>query len=124
MTTVLDKLRFKPGMRVCVLDAPAGFQAELASLPTSVERAKALRGELDLVHVFVTRLAQLTPRLSKVKGALKAGGILWVSYPKADGLSTDLNRDVLRRALAKRGLQAVANVAVDEVWSAVRFKKC
>lgn len=49
-----------------------------------------------------------------------ARGILWLCYPKARALGTDLNRDVVRAVAAKVGLQTVALVAVDGVWSALR----
>jgi hypothetical protein len=54
---------------------------------------------------------------------VRPGGILWVSYPKqAKGPRSDLNRDVLREELARRGWQAVSQVAIDDRWSALRFK--
>ncbi len=52
-----------------------------------------------------------------------AGGILWVCYPKAKALGTDLSRDVVRETVARVGLETVALVAVDGVWSALRCKR-
>jgi hypothetical protein len=48
---------------------------------------------------------------------------LWTAYPKkTSGVETDLTRDVGWEPLHGLGLQAVANVAVDDVWSALRFR--
>ena len=44
------------------------------------------------------------------------------AYPKAGQLGTDLNRDRLWEAGRAHGLEAVAQVSVDDVWSALRFK--
>lgn len=44
------------------------------------------------------------------------------AYPKAGQLGTDLNRDILGGALAGEGVQPVRQVAIDEVWSALRFR--
>jgi hypothetical protein len=60
---------------------------------------------------------------SGVSAAVRPGGILCVSYPKQTSRArSELNRDVLRDELARRGWQAVAQVAVDDRWSALRFK--
>lgn len=48
--------------------------------------------------------------------------VAWVAYPKAGQLDTDLNRDILARRLEQEGIQAVRQVAIDTVWSALRFR--
>lgn len=121
MTPLAKKLHVRPGMTLCVLDAPAGHQLELGSLE-GVTRVKAPRGELDVLLVFVTRRAQLDKRLPALRAAMSATSALWICYPKANGLGTDLNRDILRLGLAEKGLTGVSQVAIDDVWSALRFK--
>ena len=122
MSRTLEKLRYKPGMRVYVVGAPAGFEAEISRLPKGIERAKTLAGKVDLVHAFYTRRSEFDHDAATFGKALGPAGILWISYPKGKGLGTDLNRDILREAGAKKGLEAVAQVAIDDVWSALRFK--
>jgi hypothetical protein len=46
--------------------------------------------------------------------------ILWVAYPKAN--RADINRDTLWPILAEYGMRPIGQVAVDEVWSALRFR--
>lgn len=121
MTTLAKKLHAKRGMTMCVLDAPAGYQLELGSLD-GVTQVKAPKGEVDILQVFVTRKAQLDKRLAQLKSAMHETSALWVCYPKAGALGTDLNRDLLREGLAKKGLTAVAQIAIDDVWSGLRFK--
>jgi hypothetical protein len=120
MTILAKKLHLKPGMTMCVLDAPTGYQLELASL--DVAHKKTLKGPIDVIQVFVTRKSQLDKRLAALKAAMAATSALWVCYPKANGLDTDLNRDLLRLGLADKGLTAVAQIAIDDVWSGLRFK--
>ena len=119
--TIFKKLQIKPGMRIAVIGAPAAFEKRLGGLPEGVTRAKVAAGELDLIHLFATDKRGALAA-TKLAGSLRDGGILWVSYPKGKKLATDLNRDVLRVELAKHGLEAVSQVAIDEVWSALRFK--
>jgi hypothetical protein len=107
-------------MRVYLVDAPSGYEAEVANM--GVERVAKLAGEVDLVHAFFTRLGQVERTVPKLVRHLGSKGLLWVSYPKAKQLATDLNRDVLRGALEPMGLTTVALVSLDEVWSALRSK--
>jgi hypothetical protein len=121
MPTLANKLHVKPGMKMCVVDAPSGYQLELAGL-TGVTQVPAAKGKLDVLQVFVTRKTQLDRRLPALVAAMTDKSALWVCYPKANGLGTDLNRDSLRLGLADKGLTAVAQIAIDAVWSALRFK--
>lgn len=117
MTPTLKKLRYKPGMKVAVNGAPSGFEAELAE-------AEVTRGrkQLDLAQAFFTRKAELERALPRLRASLAPGGILWLCYPKGKALGTDLDRDVVRETAARHRLEAVALVAIDAVWSALRVK--
>lgn len=117
MTATLKKLCYRPGMKVAVTGAPAGFEAELA-------RAEVTRGrkDVDLAQAFLTRRAELDRALPRLRAALAPGGILWLCYPKGKALGTDLDRDVVRETAARHRLRAVALVAIDGVWSALRVK--
>jgi len=115
---LLKKLRYRPGLRVAVLGAPAGFEAELSG--AELARASRLVANLELVQAFFTRRAHLGRAVGRLRRALAPGGILWLCYPKARALGTDLDRDVVRAVAAKAGLRSVAIVAVDDVWSALR----
>jgi hypothetical protein len=121
MNTVLKKLRCKAGMRICVLGAPSGLEAALAT-EEGIERVNRLGKDLDLVLSFFTRKTHVARDMRKLRAALAPKGMLWLGYPKAQALGTDLNRDVLRETVAKAGLETVAIVALDPVWSALRCK--
>jgi hypothetical protein len=121
---VLKKLQLKAHHRALVVGAPEGYQSTLKDMAKmGVEVATSLTGAFDFVHVFATRRADLEPKITRIKKALKPNGILWVSYPKAKALDTDLNRDILHAALEKLGLDGVSLVSIDETWSALRFKR-
>jgi hypothetical protein len=49
-------------------------------------------------------------------------GLAWIAYPKAGQLGTDLNRDILWKHLLASGVQGVRQIALDETWSALRFR--
>ncbi len=87
-----------------------------------VVRAGPREKGLDIVQAFFTRRTHLERDLARLSASLAPGGILWLCYPKGQALGTDLNRDVIRSIAHDAGLETVAQVAVDDVWSALRVK--
>ena len=108
------KLQIKPGQSVAVLNPPAGV-----TLPASTAGAEPRAA--DAVIGFAVRRDDLG-RLSEVIGAARDDRLAWVGYPKGGQLGTDLNRDLLARALADRGIEPVRQISIDDTWSALRFR--
>ena len=119
---VLAKLRMKSGQRAIIIGAPDSYKPVLAAIPEGVEVAETLEGQFDFIQVFVTQKGDAERQAPALKAAMKRGALLWVSYPKGKSIPTDLNRDILWQALGDFGLQGVAMIAIDEVWSAMRLK--
>jgi hypothetical protein len=115
--SVFSKLQLKRGQRVMVEGAPAGVDLDLEQAQVQADPASA-----DAVILFVTTSVELRERADNVVAAAKRDAMAWVAYPKAGQLGTDLNRDVLARLMLERGVQPVRQVAIDEVWSALRFR--
>jgi hypothetical protein len=57
-----------------------------------------------------------------VLDAAKEDRIAWVAYPKAGRLETDLNRDILWRHMETKAVSGVRQIAIDALWSAMRFR--
>lgn len=110
------KLQIKPGMQVAVVAAPDGGP-DLTALAVA-----ARPGEADAVIAFAQHKADLDGAAGPAIEAARAGKLTWIAYPKAGQLGTDLNRDSLARAAGERGIQPVRQVALDDVWSALRFR--
>ncbi len=124
---LVKKLQIKPGRRLAILNAPPDYRAELGTLPdgvTVVDQVDAVQSAgCDVVQVFVKDLAEVARLTPEAERALKPGGILWICYPKGGSkVKTDLNRDILWGALGPHGLSPVALIAVNTVWSAMRFR--
>lgn len=120
---LLKKLRFKPDQKIAVLNSPPGFLNSLGELPEGMEIETELTGQYAIIHAFYTHFHVLKSQVDNLKSALVEDGILWLSYPKQSSKQdSDLNRDILREKLAAEGLKPVAQVSIDEIWSALRFK--
>ena len=74
------------------------------------------------VIVFVKRRAGLAAKVAPAVDAAKRDLLSWIAYPKGGQQQTDLNRDILREQLLRLGVEGVRLVALDDVWSAMRFR--
>ena len=113
---VAAKLGIKPAQSVFVINPPGDYEALVGGLPpgTTVVRHRPA----DVVHVFARTLVELAEHGAEATAAVKPGGLVWISYPK-NGAS-ELKRDMLRDAI--NGWQPVSQVAIDDTWSAMRFR--
>lgn len=117
------KLLIKPGQRVVIINPPPGYLEELGQLPEGAQLVEKPDGAFDFVQLFVKNAEELARFAPLVIGAVKQDGILWVSYPKQTSrLKTDITRDRGWGPVCKAGLEPVSQVAINEVWSALRFK--
>ena len=110
---VAAKLQIKPGQKVAVVNLPSNvnLDVDLAS------------GEgADAVLVFARNQAELKEHMSPAIEAARVDRVSWIAYPKAGKLDTDLNRDVLWKLLDGNGIRPVRQIAIDDTWSAMRFR--
>jgi len=129
-TTLTEKLQLKIGMKLAVLNAPAGYTERLAQTLKGIEittQAGSGRQAVPLgtpaVMLFVTTLADAEKLAPEAVQAVKEDGLVWIAYPKGgSGVKTDVNRDKLWPVLGAQGWRPVRMVAIDEVWSAMRFR--
>jgi hypothetical protein len=111
------KLQIKPGTLVATVGAPADGP-DLAGLWDAV----ADPADAGAVIAFARTRADLTGAATPAIEAARQDKLAWIAYPKAGQLGTDLNRDSLAAALTARGVQPVRQVALDDVWSALRCR--
>ena len=120
--SLVEKLQIKNGQRAGFLSVPDAVRPLLVGLPPDVDSCETLDGGFDLILVFVQWRESLAREALFLKAALKPGGLLWVAYPRGKALPTDLKREPVWQAMAPAGFQPVAQIAIDSVWSALRFK--
>ncbi|MDA2809969.1 hypothetical protein O4J56_04910 [Nocardiopsis sp. RSe5-2] len=121
--TLAQKMGVRSGHRLLVLDAPDGYPGLLQ--PPEGVRIETSLGEgasYDGIHVFVRDRADVEAKVPPLLPHVR-GGLLWVCYPKrSGGIPTDISRDHGWEALGAAAWDAVAQVAVDADWSALRFR--
>jgi hypothetical protein len=118
-STLMKKLQLKEGQRTLLLNAPAGYQERLGGVTFETD----FKGTFDFIQVFVKDSQEMKRYVPRCLQALMPGGILWIAYPKlSSGIKSDLTRDVGWESIFQAGFRPVTQVAIDETWSALRFK--
>ena len=121
-TPLSKKLGIKPGARVALVRAPAGFERTLKPLPDGVRLRTQARATQDVVLFFATRIAELERRFDGFARAIAPHGGLWIAWPKrTSNVATDLRESVVRDCGLAHGLVDNKVCAVDDVWSGLRF---
>jgi hypothetical protein len=81
-----------------------------------------MSANVDLVHLFTTRRADLATKLSSTLVKLRPDGTIWVSWPKkASKVDTDITEDTIREVALPLGLVDIKVCAVDETWSGLKL---
>ncbi|WP_438446402.1 hypothetical protein [Gorillibacterium sp. sgz5001074] len=112
---ILKKLRCK-AERATALNAPEGYGLGLGS---------GTEGAYGFVLLYVRNSGELNEWLPKTLPILEDDAVFWICYPKKTSkkVETDLNRDVMWELVAGQSpYRPVSNVALDEAWSALRFR--
>ena len=114
VSSLAKKLNLKEGMRLRVMRKPGDVKLDDIPITTSLNA--------DAVLVFVKTRAELDTTCGPVIEAARIDRIAWIAYPKGNQLETDLNRDILMKRIRTEGIQAVRLIALDDIWSAMRFR--
>lgn len=127
MTPLFKKLNFKDQQALVAIHAPASFGVELEAMAafTTVKQSLAEAGDITFAIGFVTTQVQIDTLMQELDPKLKGDATLWLCYPKGSSkkYKCDFNRDTGWDTLGQHGFEPVRQVAIDEDWSALRFRK-
>lgn len=121
--TFAQKLNLKPGQALALVNPPQGMTELLAGLLPENPLTGSMPEQAGAVLVFLTRQDE-AGSLPGIYAKLKADGLAWAAYPKGGSkVPTDLNRDILWKLVEPLGWRPVRMVALDDTWSAMRFRQ-
>jgi hypothetical protein len=115
--TIAEKLQIKPNTTVWLSD-PAQLTL-LTPMPPGVREVDTMATASTAV-VFADDAAGARKLLEEHAGDLAKPGVFWVAYPK--GNKADINRDTLWPIVADFDMRPNGQVAIDDRWSALRFR--
>lgn len=124
MDAILKKMNFKEGMKIRIWNEPkeleplfadwskAGFMADSSEKPAFMVAFVQSEGEVEKIF----------PELNAL---VDGDGLVWMAYPKGTSkkYKAQINRDSGWKILKDSGYETVRQIAIDEDWSALRFRK-
>jgi hypothetical protein len=115
---IAQKLLIKPRARVWA--TPSGAIDHLGPLPDGADLAD---GPVDatVAVAFVDDATGARALMADHGAQLADVAVFWIAYPK--GNRSDINRDSLWPIIAEHGLRPITQVAIDDTWSALRFRR-
>jgi hypothetical protein len=123
-TPLPKKLGFRPGNRVALLGAPAGFEGKLGALPQDVRLQRRARPRPKIIVLFAKSRGDLARRFPAAGRALSESGALWIAWRKqTSGEGTDLDQRAVRAFGLQAGFVDYKICAIDETWSGLCFAR-
>jgi hypothetical protein len=130
-TSLLKKLNHKE-QGVFIIDAPDEFEAEMEAMKKSGNRITALRPaglgkikQLDFILSFVKTKEEIEKISTAIHSKLTEDAVVWFAYPKGTSkkYKAQINRDNGWESIKKKGFDTVRAIAIDDDWSALRFRQ-
>ena len=126
MTPLFKKLNLASHSEIVVLNAPKSFEAELNALTEiRIRRDTKRLKQITFAIAFVQTLAEVESAAARLLPVAIGDATVWFAYPKASSkqYKCEFNRDTGWAAVLVVGFDTVRAVAIDEDWSALRFRR-
>ena len=126
MTALFKKLNLKEQTELVILNAPESFDAELEPLEHyTIQRDLKGVKRVQFVLAFATTQSQVDAAAKALAAKLEGDALVWFAYPKGSSkkYKCEFNRDTGWAVLGQIGLEPVRQVAIDQDWSALRFRR-
>jgi hypothetical protein len=124
--SVIKKLQFKDqGQSVLIINPPKSYEEVMTSFEGEVHK-EAVLDEYEFVQIFGASNEELQTLARSVAGKVKEDGLFWLCYPKKSSKAykgSDCSRDTVTGMLVEENYEPVRQIAIDEDWSALRFRK-
>lgn len=126
MKKLLEKLNYKGQERIAMINAEESFTSSISAELGNViiDREIDPRYPYNFIMLFVTSVSDVELLAPMALHNLVADGVLWFCYPKKTSkkYNSDIDRDHGWTVLNESGLYGIRMVAVDNDWSAMRFR--
>jgi hypothetical protein len=122
---ILEKLQLKDEKNLLIQGLPSSVEKQFAKLSYNKNLTPLLKTrKVDFALIFAINQLQLNNILKEVFSALHPACKLWIAYPKPTSkIVSDLNRDASWEILSDNDFEAIRQVTLDHVWTAMRFTK-
>lgn len=127
MNPIFKKLNYKDQPAIYILNAPASFRGATDAMRalTTVRDSWANAKAVSFALAFATRQSEVDCFAEHVAKVTDGDAVVWVAYPKGTSKNhtCEFNRDNGWAHFGAHGFEPVRQVAIDEDWSALRFRR-
>ena len=125
LETMFEKLQLTDEKNLLIQGIPSSVERQFSKLSFCKSVTPLLRNrKIDFALVFALSKRQLTDIVADVAPAMQQKGKFWVAYPKVSSkIASDLCRDENWDMIASHGFEPECQVTLDNVWSAMKFKR-
>jgi hypothetical protein len=123
---LFNKLNLGAHDEIVVFNAPDSFESELKQLEgIKIVRDPNKPRTIKFGMAFATTQAQLDRASKLLASAAEGDAVLWFAYPKGTSkrYTCEFNRDAGWGVIRAAGFDSVRMVAIDQDWSALRFRR-
>lgn len=126
MAGIFEKLQLKDQKEIVVLNAPESFESEMAKLKgVTIHRGVPSAKEVHFLLAFVMTQPEVDAAVKTIAARATGDAVVWFAYPKGSSkrYTSTINRDSGWDSLGAAGFEGVRMIAIDEDWTAVRFRR-
>ena len=124
MDAILKKMNFKEGMKIRIWNEPSDLNKLFESWEKDGLMAHS-EEKANFMLSFVQTEAEIKTYFHEMHRLSPDDEIIWLAYPKGTSkkYKAQINRDSGWRIVGDMDYEGVRQIAIDEDWSALRFRK-
>lgn len=123
---LLKKLNHKNQRKVHLINPPESFEPTKAEITKTMEVSEDFEGEATVLFVlaFFTKKSEIREVIEKLMGKTSSESLVWLCYPKksSKNYQSDITRDKGWEIMGEYAYEPVRQIAIDDDWSALRFR--
>lgn len=122
---ILEKLELGDEKNLLIQGLPSSIEKQFVKLSFSKNVTPLLKmRKIDFALVFAVNENQLNGIMREVLPAMQSNAKFWIAYPKSSSkIVTDLKKSCSWNCVCSAGFESGEEVALDHVWTAMRFSK-
>ena len=127
MEALLKKLNLKENEKILLVNVPKnlGEIVEAFQARATVKTKYKASDKFTFTLLFVTKQIEVDSFAAAIAPVTKGDAAVWFAYPKgtSKNYKCEFNRDNGWKILGELGFEPVRMVAIDDDWSALRFRR-
>lgn len=127
MNALFKKLNYKDQAAIHIVNAPASFNPAVDEMRpiTAVHDTMSKAKGVSFAIAFATKQAEVDKFAQQIAKSSAGDAVVWIAYPKGSSkkYTCEFNRDTGWTEMGQHGFEPVRQVAIDEDWSALRFRR-